>query len=57
MPPIERLVRSIADFVMSACSSCLELFSELGPIQVGIICAIVLGIAAVCLRGTPVKGV
>ncbi len=56
MTPIERVFRNVSEFVSNLFGSTLNLCDGLGPTETGLLTVIVLGIAALCLRGNPVRG-
>ena len=57
MTPIEKVFKHVFDSGSNFCSNCMEMASSVGPLQLGMIFAMVLLVGAWCLRGNPVKGV
>jgi hypothetical protein len=53
--PIGRLFNKLFDFVSSSLGNFFDMLQHMNMIHLGIVSAVVLAIAAFCLKGSPIR--
>lgn len=56
MTPISRLINSLGDLFSKTLSSVIHMFEKMDMVQFAALSICALAVAALCLRGNPVRG-